>query len=417
MADTIRTCIVLLENTWPKRGGTSELLYNFAFGLAELGFEVHFASFINRYQKEPLPIFRQHFYHDYARGECPSKSTLGITALRRLGQAANVNANVLRVNFDISFRRFLRSVLRTHGVEVVLIGTCWPAPATVAAASSMGIPTVQYLNAVESDSLHGLSLPNRLLAHWTEGVGISASFKTTVVSEEDKKILLRRGFAEEGLVLIPNCVDYRKYELVTGDQVLEVRRRLGARDRPIIVFVGGLDYPPNRLAVRRIYETIAPAVLREIPDAIFLVIGPNPPEEYVHPSIIYTGGLYDQELAAHILAADIGIAPIELGTGTRLKVLEYFAAGKPVVSTTIGALGLEAKHGKNIMIADQYSKFSEHVTSILNSPPLGKELGEEAKVVAKEKYSREVLAEKLALVLEEAVSHSRRIASRSGTHA
>lgn len=327
-------------------------------------------------------------------------------ALKRVAQAAKVNSNVLRANLDIAFRRFLRSVLRTFHTDMVLIGTCWPAPSTVAAARSSGIPTVQYLNAVESDALHGLSLPNRLLAHWTEDIGISSSFRTTVVSHEDKEILLRRGFPEERLVVVPNCVDYQKYESVAADEILDIRRRLGAERRSVVVFVGGLDYPPNRLAVRRICEVIAPAVVREIRDALFLIIGPNPPREYSHPSIVYTGALYDRELAGHILAADVGIVPIELGTGTRLKVLEYFAAGKPVVSTRIGAMGLEVQHGRNIMIADNYSKFSEYIISMLRNSATRQELGREAKLIAKEKYSREVLARKLARVLEEAASHS-----------
>jgi glycosyltransferase involved in cell wall biosynthesis len=391
--------IITPENTWPKRGGTTELLYNLATGMTELGLVVYFASYINRYQTAPLPNFRQFFYQDYARSA--KNGGASWRAARHVGRAVDINLNVLRMNCDPQFLRFLCGILNGINPDVVLIGTCWPAAAAVAASRTYGVPTVQYLNAIESDPSHGLSLPNRLMARLLEDRGISASTKTTLVSEEDKKILVARGVERSKLEIVPNCVDYEKYQRVEEKDTESVRRCLGVDGAPLVAFVGGLDYPPNKTAVRRIRELIAPRVTSRLPSTKFLVIGPHPPMEYHHHAIVFTGALYDHELASHISAADVCIAPVDWGTGTRIKILEYFSAGKAVVSTPIGALGIEASNGKDIIIEGDYERFCDGLIGILQDPERRRIIGANAKQIART-YSRKVVARKMAEVLSSA---------------
>ena len=101
--------------------------------------------------------------------------------------------------------------------------------------------------------------------------------------------------------------------------------------------------------------------------------------------------------------ADVGVAPIEYGTGTRLKILEYFAAGLPVVSTTIGALGLEASDGREILIADDYELFSSHIIALLRDASMREKLGRDSRELVRRKYCRDIVVNKLASILEAAV--------------
>ncbi|HYB93009.1 MAG TPA: glycosyltransferase, partial [archaeon] len=270
----MRVCIITLDNTYPKLGGTSELLHNFSTGLIELGFEVHMASFVNRYQEELIPNLKQYFYHNYAARLGEKRGQPHINTLREALKTLKINGNVLRANTDIRFYEFLKSILIKHRIDALVVGTCWPAAVSEFAAKSRGISSVLYLNAIESDPRHGLNASNRVLARTLEKVGIDLAFRVTVASNDDKEILLKRGISGEKLALLPNCVDCRKYEKVTIADKKHVREILGVEKNPVVVFVGGLDYPPNRLAVKRIYQVIVPTVLNEMPHTKFCIIGP-----------------------------------------------------------------------------------------------------------------------------------------------
>jgi glycosyltransferase involved in cell wall biosynthesis len=312
-----------------------------------------------------------------------------------------VNLNVIRANLSLRFYQLLKSVLKKHKIDVVLIEGCWIAPISALAAKSLGIPSILHLISVESAPEHGLNPLNRIIARFTEYVGVKFSTKTLMVSNEDRKTLLRRGFPSHKLEVLPNPVDQSKYDGLTKKEMTEARMSLGIEKRdPVILFVGGLDYPPNRLAVKRIFEEIAPRVVTHFPNAKFCVIGPHPPLEYSHPSIIYTGGIYGRELAPFIATADVGIAPIEWGTGTKMKILEYFAAGLAVVSTSAGAKGLDVQDGNNILIADDYKDFSRKIVELLNDGKKRKQLGSNALRLVMSSYRREVVVKKLTTMLE-----------------
>jgi glycosyltransferase involved in cell wall biosynthesis len=156
------------------------------------------------------------------------------------------------------------------------------------------------------------------------------------VSADDKARMVEAGAAPEGITVIPHGVDL---DLFSSASPAGIRARLGvAEGVPLLWFHGTLHYWPNTQAVRFIAEDLLPRLLAVHPDLKVVAAGMNPPTYYAHPSLIFPGPVDD--LAAHIAAADLCICPIDAGGGTRMKLLEYMAAGKPTVSTTKGAEGI-----------------------------------------------------------------------------
>jgi len=141
-------------------------------------------------------------------------------------------------------------------------------------------------------------------------------------------------------------------------------------ERDIIVFSGTLEYEPNRTAVRYFTEQIWPALREKWPGLRWRLVGRNPEavERYARsdPRIECTGPVDDA--IRHLSAAKVAVVPLLSGSGTRLKIIEAWAAGTAVVSTTVGAEGLPARHGENILLADTPESFASAVALLLESP-------------------------------------------------
>ena len=145
----------------------------------------------------------------------------------------------------------------------------------------------------------------------------------------------------------------------------------------IVAFSGNLEYHPNQTAVRFFSERIWPLLRERWPELVWRLIGKNPRAvaQYTNGDarIQATGPVNDaiDELAA----AKVVVSPLLTGSGTRLKILEAWAAARPVVSTRIGAEGLPARHGDNILLADNAEEFSAAISHLLENSPLRKQLG------------------------------------------
>jgi glycosyltransferase involved in cell wall biosynthesis len=134
-----------------------------------------------------------------------------------------------------------------------------------------------------------------------------------------------------------------------------------------IVFSGTLEYEPNRTAVRFFRSQIWPGLERRWPDLKWRLVGraPEAVERYIRgcPRIECTGAVDDA--IAHLATAKVAVVPLLSGSGTRLKIIEAWAAGTPVVSTSLGAEGLPALDGENILLADGSESFTRAVSRLL----------------------------------------------------
>jgi polysaccharide biosynthesis protein PslH len=156
-----------------------------------------------------------------------------------------------------------------------------------------------------------------------------------------------------------------------------------------VAFSGNFEYHPNHAAVRFFAREIWPRLRERWPKLVWRLIGKNPQavRQFTagDPRIEVTGPVDDavRELAR----ARVAVAPLLSGSGTRLKIIEAWAAGLPVVSTTIGAEGLGAHDGEEILLADSGPAFAEAIGRLLASGDLRQRLGAAGRTLAEQRFT------------------------------
>ncbi len=120
----------------------------------------------------------------------------------------------------------------------------------------------------------------------------------------------------------------------------------------------------------------------------FYIVGKNPPNIPKPSNVTFLG--YVENTKEFIMKSDICIAPLRYGSGTRLKILEYMAMGKPIISTSKGAEGIDYTENKNIIIEDDFDAFSEKIRIVLDDKRLRDDLGKNAMDLIKQKYNWEI---------------------------
>jgi glycosyltransferase involved in cell wall biosynthesis len=160
-------------------------------------------------------------------------------------------------------------------------------------------------------------------------------------------------------------------------------------EQHVIAFSANMEYHPNIGAVRFFRERIWPLLREEWPGLVWALIGKNPEavRRYVDgdPRIRLTGPVTDA--VAALAEAKVALVPLLAGSGTRIKILEAWAAGTPVVSTTVGAEGLPATHGEHLLIADTPAAFARATSSLLASAALRKKMGEASRSLYEKEFT------------------------------
>jgi glycosyltransferase involved in cell wall biosynthesis len=170
-------------------------------------------------------------------------------------------------------------------------------------------------------------------------------------------------------------------------------------ERDVVAFSGNLEYHPNVSAIRYFRDEIWPILRERWPALTWRLIGKN-------PGVVrrYTGGDPRIELSGpvesaidELAAAKVVAVPLLAGSGTRFKVIEAWAAGRAVVSTTIGVEGLPARHGENLLIADDAWHFADSVSQLLTNSALRARLGETGRALFESEFTWEAAWQKLDL--------------------
>jgi glycosyltransferase involved in cell wall biosynthesis len=134
-----------------------------------------------------------------------------------------------------------------------------------------------------------------------------------------------------------------------------------------------------------------------IPEIELLIVGSNPPPPIVSlaemPGIHVTGFVPD--IRPYMARSSIYVVPLNLGVGIRGKILEAWAMGMAVVSTSVGCAGLRYEHNRNILVADTPKQFADQIFSLVKDPPRRQYLGEEGRRTVEQHYSWEGSARQL----------------------
>ncbi|HET6979214.1 MAG TPA: glycosyltransferase [Pyrinomonadaceae bacterium] len=216
--------------------------------------------------------------------------------------------------------------------------------------------------------------------------------KVVAVSAEDREIM-RADYAIDNLDEVPTGVDTEFFR--PNPAVVREPRHL--------VFTGSLDWLPNDDAMRYFVNEILPLVRRTIPDVKLTVVGRNPYAGLIElsktdPNIEVTGRVED--VRPYMDRASAYIVPIRVGSGTRLKIYEAMAMELPMVSTTVGAEGLNLIDGRDLLIADTPGDFAAGVVKLLTDDEFAHELGQRAAGEVRAKFGWHNAAQKFAEICE-----------------
>jgi glycosyltransferase involved in cell wall biosynthesis len=215
-----------------------------------------------------------------------------------------------------------------------------------------------------------------------------------VVSEEDlNAIKALAGSAP--LYLVPNGIDVQDYT-TTPKNKIEMKN-------PAVVFTGVMNYRPNVDAVLWFAQEVLPL----LSGVHFYIVG-NQPTTAVkalgeNPNITVTGFVPD--VLPYLHQANAVIAPLRIGSGTRLKLLQAMAAGAGIVATSIGAMGLKVEHERELLIADTPASFAEAVRRLIQNELQRLELGSRAQVFVKSKFDWTVILPRLLAAYKDIMAH------------
>ncbi|HEY1270724.1 MAG TPA: glycosyltransferase family 4 protein, partial [Terriglobales bacterium] len=176
---------------------------------------------------------------------------------------------------------------------------------------------------------------------------------------------------------------------------------------PLVVFTGSMDWEANIDGVEYFVKEIWPRVLAKAPAAKFQVVGRDPHarvKRLASASVEVTGTV--PSVVDYLRDAAVFVIPLRIGGGTRIKIYEGMAMGKATVSTTVGAEGLDVRHGHDIILADEPAYFAEAIAGFLQDEEMRRRFEAAAAATARQ-YDWSVIAERFVEVLQKTIEAAR----------
>jgi glycosyltransferase involved in cell wall biosynthesis len=258
------------------------------------------------------------------------------------------------------------------------------------------VPRVVDSHNVEYDNIRRLaavsSSPTRRFFYRLESRKMKAEelrayrSSTCVFAASDRDAeMLAPDLGRTPVVVIPNGVDTDAFAPPEGQP-----------EPGSIVFVGALNYAPNSDGIGYFLREIFPLVKGQHPGVRLSIVGGGVPawlREFRDPSVQVTG--YVKDVRPYVHRASAVIVPLRAGGGTRLKVLEAMAAGKAIVSTSIGCEGIQVRQGESLLVADSAQEFADRLVSLLKDPEAARGIGARAREMARALYDWRVIGERI----------------------
>lgn len=230
-------------------------------------------------------------------------------------------------------------------------------------------------------------------AYWTQQLAfqryervLSPKFDAVTCTSDIDAAVFQQHCAADTIEIIPNGVDVTHYQ---PDFTSEAPAHL--------IYIGSMDWYPNEDAVAFFADEVLPGIQDKVPDVQFSIVGGNPSARVQRlterEGVVVTGRV--PEIKPYFAEATVFVVPLRIGSGTRLKILEALAMGKAIVSTTVGAEGLDLKDGEEIFIADEPIAFADAVTRLLTDASLRRRIGENGRARVEQDYDWRSIGQKL----------------------
>jgi glycosyltransferase involved in cell wall biosynthesis len=237
---------------------------------------------------------------------------------------------------------------------------------------------------------------------WLESRACTESDVVFATSADDRQRLIELyRVTPDKVVVAPNGVDVNGVRVATAAERKDARRQLGVDGEDVLLFVGSF-HPPNLEAVECLIGTLAP----RLRDQLFLIAGSAVAaveSARLPPNVVRLGRVSDEAKTCLLRAADVALNPMSSGSGTNLKMLEYLAAGLPVVTTAVGARGLDLTSGRHAIVCP-LEEFPAQIARVLRDGALRATLGAQGRRLVEEAYDWAAIARGMHTVIESALA-------------
>jgi sugar transferase (PEP-CTERM/EpsH1 system associated) len=232
-----------------------------------------------------------------------------------------------------------------------------------------------------------------LKLYWFERAVAGRPWHHMVPGERDRELSLRLN-RRLSVSILPNGTDTEYFQ-----------PRLPSNNRTIS-FIGTMCYEPNVDGIHYFFEQVYPHIAGKVEGLQIHVVGHSPipsvKELALLPGVVVTGTVPD--VRPYFANSALSFVPLRIGGGSRIKILDAMAMGIPVVSTTVGAEGIDCTAGEDIFIADRPEEFAARIVQLLNDPALRQHLGLRGRQLVEQRYSWRVLGEQLEAIYADALT-------------
>jgi glycosyltransferase involved in cell wall biosynthesis len=391
---------------FPIRDGQARRTYHILRGLADRH-DVHLLSLAET-ADERAPETIAHLERFCAAVEVvpgPDKTPTVSMVARLLRSLVSLEPYTVWRHYSRAYAERVRAAVRTGGYDVIHCDILPLAYVTSSPGGGLWALTdhdVSYLKAARLARQHRNPLARLFIG--LEAVKLKrlerrmcrAMDLVVTVSELDRA-LLQRLVPDARFAVVDNGVDV---EAFVPDP--------GACEPDSLLWLGGFRQHGNFEAMRFFLEEVYPAVKQARPGVRLYVVGADAPSSLVRmaagdSSVIFTGFVDDP--VPYIQRAAVFVAPILSGSGTKLKVLEAMAAGKAIVSTSVGVEGIKGHNGEHYVVADKADEFAARTIDLLNDGPRRARLSANARRLAEEMYDWKSIGQQMSAVYETAVAN------------
>lgn len=209
------------------------------------------------------------------------------------------------------------------------------------------------------------------------------------VSDNDRHKLELDGVRPELMQTIPHGVDLGQYDELPAE---DARTKFGIPEHePVLVYHGTFSYPPNYEALRMFAEFLLPGLEHQGLNCHLLAVGKSPPASSLHPRIHLIGSV--KTVAPWLKSADLAVVPLTDGGGTRMKIVDCFAASLPVISTSKGIEGIPVVAGQHALVIDDWESMIAAIRDLWENPEKARSLARQGRQLV-EGMDWRVVAEK-----------------------
>ena len=324
----------------------------------------------------------------------PNAPTLPRVSLGTLAKAFFKRQPITVARYDVpAYRRKLRELLANETFDLVHYEMFHVAQFH----TETDLPSVLSQQNVDSAIWRRLcsetANPFYKFVYWTQQLAfqryerlLSPNFNAVACTSDIDAAVFEAHCTKDAIEIIPNGVDITHYR---PDFTTEAPAHL--------IYIGSMDWYPNEDAVVFFADEVLPRIQEEVPDVAFSIVGGNPSARVQKLAernrIVVTGRV--PEIKPYFAEATVFVVPLRIGSGTRLKILEALAMGKAVVSTSVGAEGLDLRDGEEIFIADAPTDFADAVTRLLTDSERRRRMGENGRARVERDYDWRRIGERL----------------------